>query len=138
MELDLTPAERAEVFGDFDPDSHAAEAERRWGDSAAFAQSARRTARYTKEDWQRIKSEAADISSRFAAAMDAGVAATSEQAMNLAEEHRQHISRWFYDCSLDLHRGLGELYVSDPRFTANFAPGVATYIQAAITANSTR
>ncbi|MFI6603130.1 TipAS antibiotic-recognition domain-containing protein [Nonomuraea sp. NPDC050536] len=138
MELNLTPAERAEVFGDFDPASHAEEAQQRWGDSVAFAQSARRTAGYTKQDWQRLKAEAADISSRFAAAMDAGVAASSEQAMDLAEEHRQHITRWFYDCSLEIHRGLGEMYVSDAQFAANFAPGVAAYIRDAITANCVR
>src|SRR5262245_31499382 len=33
MGIPLTPEERFEVFGDFDPDAHAAEVEERWGDT---------------------------------------------------------------------------------------------------------
>ena len=40
--------------------------------------------------------------------------------MDLAEAHRQHLSRWFYDCDYQMHRGLAELYVSDPRYTATY------------------
>jgi MerR family transcriptional regulator, thiopeptide resistance regulator len=61
--------------------------------------------------------------------------------MGLAEEHRRHITRWFYDCGHDIHRGLGEMYVADPRFTAtyeNMAEGLASYLRDAIRANSTR
>ena len=36
--------------------------------------------------------------------------------MDLAERHRQHISRWFYECGYDVHRGLAEMYVADARF----------------------
>ena len=35
-------------------------------------------------------------------------------ARSLAEAHRQHISRWFYDRAYDQHRGLAETYVTDP------------------------
>ena len=44
MGISLTPEERFEVFGDFDPAVHADEAQERWGESDAFKQSARRTA----------------------------------------------------------------------------------------------
>ncbi len=61
--------------------------------------------------------------------------------MDLAEEHRQHISRWFYDCSLEIHRGLGDMYVADPRFTSTYeaiAPGLAQYVRDAVHANADR
>jgi hypothetical protein len=61
--------------------------------------------------------------------------------MGLAEEHRQQISRWFYDCSSEIHRGLGEMYVADHRFTENidrYAPGLAAYMRDAIAANAER
>ena len=73
--------------------------------------------------------------------MKAGVAADSHEVMNLAEEHRLHISRWFYDCGYDIHRGLGEMYVADPRFAAYYdgvAPGLAIYLRDAILANADR
>ena len=67
--VNLTPEEMLEVFGGYDPAEHAAEAEERWGDTDAYAQSKRRTAAYTKDDWIRIKEEGAAVERRFAEAM---------------------------------------------------------------------
>ena len=61
--LNLTPEERFEVFGDHDPEEHADEARERWGDTDAYRQSQQRTARYTKDDWLRIKAEAEAVRS---------------------------------------------------------------------------
>lgn len=38
------------------------------------------------------------------------------EAMDLAEEHRGQITKWCYECSYEIHRGLGQMYVDDPRF----------------------
>ena len=67
--------------------------------------------------------------------------AASDVAMDLAEAHRQHISRWFYDCGSDMHRGLAEMYIADPRYTESYdkiAPGFAHYVHDAILANANR
>jgi DNA-binding transcriptional MerR regulator len=139
--LNLTAEEVREVFGDFDPAEHAPEAEQRWGGTAAFRESQRRTAKYDKAQWLAIKAEAESISARLGAALASGVPASSAEAMDLAEQHRQHISRWFYDCSHEIHRGLGEMYVADPRFSRNFdvvAAGLSAYIRDAIVANADR
>jgi DNA-binding transcriptional MerR regulator len=141
MGIQLTPEERFEVFGDFDPDEHAQEVEERWGETDAYKESQRRVARYTKQDWLTIKAEGEDISRRFAETMASGADPAGEAAMGLAEEHRQHISRWYYDCGYDIHRGLGDMYVADPRFTATYdaiAKGLAAYIRDAIHANARR
>jgi MerR family transcriptional regulator, thiopeptide resistance regulator len=137
--IQLTPEERFEVFGDFDPDQYAEEAEQRWGDTEAYAESTRRTNSYTKEDWQRQQAESADWGRRLSALMDAGAPADGEPAMALAEEHRQQISRWFYDCTYEIHTGLADMYVGDPRFTGyyeNLKPGLARYLHDAIHANA--
>jgi len=137
--ISLTPEERFEVFGDFDPDRYAEEAEQRWGGTDAYAESVRRTNRYTKADWQRFQAESAQWGQRFAAAMDSGVPAEAPAAMDLAEEHRQQISRWFYDCTYEIHTGLADMYVGDPRFEAyyeNLKPGMARYLHDAIHANA--
>jgi TipAS antibiotic-recognition domain len=58
--------------------------------------------------------------------MAAGIPADDPRATDLAERHRQHISRWFYDCTYDMHRGLAEMYLADERFTRTYddlAPG---------------
>jgi MerR family transcriptional regulator, thiopeptide resistance regulator len=141
MGISLTPEERFEVFGEQDPSQYAAEAEERWGDTEAWSQSQRRTAAYTKDDWLRIKEESAGIERRLAEALQAGVAPDSARAMDAAEEHRQHISRWFYDCPPQMHAGLGRMYVEDERFTAHYeavAPGLAQFVSAAVQANAAR
>ena len=141
MGFTLKPEERFEVFGDFVPEEHEAEARARWGSSPAFDESQRRAAKYSKDDWLQLKKEAGDTVEGLAAAMRAGVPADSTQAMDLAERHRQHITRWFYNCSYEIHRGLGEMYVADPRFTKQYdaaAPGLAAYLRDAILANARR
>ncbi len=141
MDIKLTPEERLEVFGDFDPDQHAAEVEERWGGTDAYRESKQRASRYTKADWQQMKDESGAYLERLVAAMRAGEPANSQAAMAAAEEHRQHISRWFYECSYEIHRGLGQMYVDDPRFSATYekiAPGLAAYLNDAIQANAAR
>ncbi|SOE00142.1 MerR family transcriptional regulator [Blastococcus haudaquaticus] len=141
MGMSLTPEERFEVFGDWLPEEYAAEAEEKWGDTAAWAQSQQRTRAMTKDDWLRVKAESDAVERRFAEALHAGVPADSERAMDAAEEHRQQISRNFYDCSPEMHAGLGRMYVEDERFTAYYeriAPGLAQYVSTAVQANAAR
>ncbi|MGW4461201.1 MerR family transcriptional regulator [Micromonospora sp. NPDC004704] len=137
--IQLTPEERFEVFGDFDPDEHAAEAEQRWGGTDAYRESNRRAGQYSKDDWLRNKAENEDWGRRFVALMDSGAPSDSPGAMALAEEHRQLISRWFYECTYEIHTGLADMYLADPRFTAyyeNIAPGMTAYLCGAIHANA--
>ena len=137
--MNLTKEEMLEVFGDFDPTEHQDEAKERWGDTDAYKESARRTARYTKDDWLALGSEADAINQAFIALMEAKIPADSEAAMDIAEQHRAHISKWFYECSREFHAGLGQMYVADARFTKNIdkaGPGLARYMSEAIAANA--
>ncbi|MER5782192.1 MerR family transcriptional regulator [Streptomyces mobaraensis] len=141
MGIRLTPEEKFEVFGDFDPDAHAAEAERRWGGGDPYRESRRRTAAYGKEDWLRIKGETDELNARIAALLAEGASPESEAATDLAEEHRRLIGRYFYECSYEIHTGLAEMYVADERFTATYEairPGMAAFLRDAILANAVR
>ena len=137
----LTPEERFEVFGNIKPEDYAEEAQQRWGDTEAYRQSQRRVATYNKEDWLKIKAEEEEVRASLAAAFAAGSGPDSEEVMAAAEAHRQHISRWFYECSYDVHRSLADMYVNDERFRANYdalAPGLAQFIRDAAHANADR
>ena len=126
-----------EVFGDFDPSQYEEEAKQRWGDTDAYRESARRTAAYTRADWQQLSRESEEINAAFIALMEEGVPADSPRARAAAERHRAYISKWFYECTPEIHRGLGQMYVADPRFTRNIDkahPGLAAYMSAAIAA----
>jgi hypothetical protein len=130
-----------EVFGDFDPTQHADEVRERWGHTEAFVESNQRSARYTKDDWKRMGEEAGEINRRLADLFGAGRAPDSRESMAAAEDHRLHIDRWFYPCSHDVHVGLGEMYVADPRFTRfwdDHGPGLAAFVRNAILANAER
>ena len=141
MDIKLTPEERLEVFGDFNPEEHTEEAEQHWGGNEAYQQSQRSISNYTKEDWLKIKAEHDEVAANLAALFESGATPESEEAMAAAEAHRQHISRWYYDCSYEIHRGLGEMYVGDERFRANYdvlAPGLSEFMRDAVRANAER
>lgn len=139
MGIALTPEERFEVFGGQDPEQYAGEVEERWGQTDAYRESRRRTAGYDKARWQEIQQEQQDLEARLVAALRAGEPADGPVARALAEEHRAHISRWFYDCTYEIQLGLADMYLADPRFTAHYeeqAAGLAGYLNAAIHANA--
>ncbi|GAA2815913.1 MerR family transcriptional regulator [Saccharopolyspora taberi] len=141
MGIDLTQEEKFELFGDFDPDEYSEEAERRWGGTDAYKQSQERMRGFTKQDWSAFMASQDAVHRRFAEVMADGVAPDDERAMDVAEEHRQHITKWCYDCTYEIHRGLGEMYVADERFTAVYegiAAGLAQFVRDAIAANASR
>lgn len=142
MGISLTPEEQFEIFGgNYLGEEFAAEAEQRWGDTPAYQQSQQRTTAYTKDDWIQIKAETDANERSLVEAMRAGAAPDSDQAMDLAEAHRQGITTWFYECGYYIHRGLAEMYVADERFRKHYddlAPSLARYVHDAILANAAR
>ena len=131
--------EMKQMFYGLDASAYEAEAERRWGDTEAYKESKRRSRGYSKQDWQQIKDEGTKIFARLAELMAAGEPAEGVAAMDVAETHRLYISRWFYECSREFHARLGQLYVQDPRFTANIDAGhagLSEYAARAFAANA--
>jgi hypothetical protein len=119
----------------------AEEAKERWGHTEEYRESARRTNKYTKDDWKRYAAETQEINDAFATLMDQGVAPDDPRAMDVAEQHRLLIDHWFYPCPPAMHAALGRMYVSDPRFAANYEKtrsGMAQYMCDAIAASSKR
>lgn len=129
----------ATMFEGFDPTEYEDEARERWGHTEAYRETTRRAATYGDAEWGSISAEADAIIRDLAALQAAGEPADGERPRAVAERHRTHISRWFYDCPPAMHRGLGEMYVSDERFARNYdtiAPGLAAYARDAIAANA--
>ena len=129
------------LFDGFRPEEYEAEAKQRWGNTPVWQQSQRRTATYGPDDWHSIKAEGAAIVKELAARQSAGDAPESEAAMAAAEQHRQHIDRWFYACSPFMHAALAEMYTADARFAQYFdrhGEDLCSYVAAAIRANAVR
>lgn len=137
----MTKEEMFEVFGEFDPSEYEEEVQERWGDTDMYKEAARRTARYTKQDWQRFKDESEDANAAIADLMAEGVAPGDSRAIDAVDRARLLIDRWFYPCSRQMHAQLGRMYVADPRFTATYEkirPGMAQYMCDATAANAAR
>lgn len=137
-----TEMDKKEMFGAFDMseiEKHqrkcAREAEERWGASEAYQESKRRAAAYGPDDWARIMNRADEIFGRVVDLMDRSP--SDPEVQEAVEDWRQHISDSFYTCTPEVLRGLGDLYVSDSRFTATFdriKSGLARFFSEAISA----
>jgi hypothetical protein len=133
--ITMDDADMFEVFGGFDPKADQPEVEERWGSTDAYAESARRTARYSKDDWKAIKAESEAIVSGLGAALAGGAEPGDPEVQALVERHRRQIDERYYPCSKEQHAHLGDMYVADPRFAATYErvqPGLARFLRDAI------
>lgn len=94
---------------------YADEVKKRWGNTDAYRESMEKTSKYTKEDWAKIISRQKELDTKLAALMDKGPA--DPEVQELISQRRQYITDYFYNCTPEIFRGLGEMYVNDERFT---------------------
>jgi hypothetical protein len=87
---------------------HGQEAKERWGGTATYRESMRRARGYTKPDWRKIQEEGEASESRMAELLAAGADPEGGEALAGAEAMREHITRWLYPCSYQIHAGLAE------------------------------
>ena len=123
-----------DMFDGFDAAKYEDEARQRWG-GPAFEESIRRTKAYTKADWDQIKEEGGEVLRHMTALMDAGRPPADPEVQQWIARHHRQINDRFYQCSAEVYRGLGDMYVDDPRFTAFYdkvKPGLATFMREAM------
>lgn len=124
-----------EIFEGFDPSVYEDEVRERWGKTDAYRQSKHRTAEYTQDEWKVIMAEQAAILRDAAQAVSNGAQPLDPEVIEIAERHRLHIDRWYYDCSLEMHSQLADLWESDDRyrqFMDAHGEGVTGFLAAAI------
>ncbi|NNV03335.1 MerR family transcriptional regulator [Anoxybacillus sediminis] len=131
--------DKKDMFGGFDmtkikehQEKYAAEARAKYG-SAIVDETERRTNAYTESDWARIMGEWENVIRGIVEAMENGPA--DPQVQEGVGKLRQHITRYYYECTPEIFRGLGELYVADERFTATFdkyREGLAAFLREAV------
>lgn len=127
--------DKKDMFDGFDPSQYEEEARERWGHTEAYKESMRRAKSYTKADWDVIGKESREIERGIAARMDRDP--SDAEVQEFIRRHHQQINDRFYQCPIEVYRGLGEMYVVDPRFTAHYddiKPGLAKFMQAAMSA----
>ena len=118
-------------------DQYADEAKERWGESAQYKESQARTAKYTHADFAAAKIDQEAVTEDFANAFGNRVGVRSEIVQKIVVAHRAAISKWFYDCSVEMQKNLAVMYLNDERFKAYYesrARGLAQYVHDAIMA----
>ena len=114
---------------------YAKEVRERWGDTAAYKESERRTARYTANDWNDLFAGMDAIMAGFAELKAEGAAPQDESARLQVERLKRFITERMYTCTDEILLGLGQMYVADERFTQNIdkhGEGTAAYVSACI------
>lgn len=114
-------------------EKYAEEVRIKWGNTEAYAQSKKRTSKYSKEDWTGIMSKSDELMRKFAERV--GENPNSAAIQELVEQWRNFITENYYDCTKEILAGLGQMYVVDERFTANidkFGEGTAKLMSQAI------
>lgn len=109
------------------------EVEERWGKSEAYKESVAKTSKYSKNDWQNINEEGDKIFKAIADNMDKSP--NSKEVQELIKKWQDHITKNFYNCTPEILLGLGEMYVSDERFTKNIdkhGKGLSEFMNEAI------
>ncbi|ABS33419.1 MerR family transcriptional regulator [Clostridium botulinum] len=131
---------KKEVLGAFDmteieehQKKYSEEVKNKYGNTSAYKESNEKTSKYTKEDWNNIMKDWDIIYKKLANLMDKNP--DDKEVQEYIHQFREHISKNFYDCTPEIFRGLGELYVNDERFTANidkYKTGLSKFLREAI------
>lgn len=129
-EFDMSEIEEAKS-------AYSAEVEKRWGNTEAYKESARKSSQYDKDDWAHIRAEQDTIYRGFAKLAEENANPAGIEAQALVAEWQAFISKYFYECSDEILGGLGKMYVCDTRFQSNidtYGEGTAAFQSAAIEA----
>ena len=123
-----------ELFEGFKNDQYAQEAQERWPDK--YQESQQRLSKLSKSEQQAIFEEMGSNTLDLAQLMKTGKEPQSTEVQQAIARHYKWLSN-FWIADQKAYIALGEMYVSDPRFTANYdkyEPGLASFMSAAMTA----
>jgi hypothetical protein len=113
------------------------EVQERWGESEAYRQSTAKTSKYSKDDFEAAKVDHEAATELFVYAYGNSLPLDSEKTKAAVIAHRDAITKWFYDCSIEMQKNLALMYVEDPRFKEYYdgrVKGLAQYVHDAIQA----
>jgi MerR family transcriptional regulator, thiopeptide resistance regulator len=132
--IDMSKKRLFEAFSDEQQKQYEREARLQWGPDSVN-QSIKRWNSYTKEEQQRIMAEAGEVYNDLTDALEAGKSAQSEEVQAIFERWHKNLYN-FYEPTLEILRGLGEGYSTDPGFIATFQkfhPDLPEYLREGIT-----
>ena len=112
---------------------YAAEAKQRWGKSDAYTEYEEKVSAYDDPQWKLLNGEGSYILREFGENRHLDPA--SKEAQALVKKWQEFITANFYNCTKAILSCLGEMYISDDRFTQNidrYGQGTALFMATAI------
>ncbi|MCF7826245.1 MAG: MerR family transcriptional regulator [Candidatus Marinimicrobia bacterium] len=97
-------------------------------DPEKVAESRRNVGKMSKQQFKEVQKQGERVTRAISEAMDKG--AGSPEIQELIKQHHAWIEN-FYNCPADMYKGLGQLYVENPEFTAYYEkikPGLAAFM----------
>jgi hypothetical protein len=116
-------------------DQYLTEVQERWGDTDAYRQSQAKTSKYSKDDFQAAKVDQEAATELFVYAFGNSLPIDSPKVQEAVRAHRDAITKWFYDCSIEMQKNLAIMYIEDQRFKEYYdgrVRGLAQYVHDAI------
>ena len=101
-------------------------------DPKVVAESRRKVGKMSKDQFKAVQQEGEDVTDAIGEKMDLG--ADAAEVQTLIARHHAWIEN-FYACSAEMYKGLGQLYIQNPEFTAyyeKFKPGLAQFMSEAM------
>lgn len=111
MDMNFKPFDNSEL------ETYAAQAKKKWGHTDAYKQSVEKTRDKTQAELQAAGNDLMDIFARMG-----GLSArdpASREAQALVAELQQFITDHYYNCTMEILRGLGQLYIAGDSMTEN-------------------
>ena len=112
---------------------YAKEVEEKWGNTDAYQESMQKANRYSREEWKAAMEKSDEIMKKFAERI--GEDPESSEIQRLVEEWKGYITEYHYNCTNEILKGLGEMYIADERFMKNmdkYGAGTAKLMSDAI------
>ena len=129
--IGMTDEELYEGFSKEQIERYRREARERW-DPKLVEESEQRVRKMSKDQWKAVKQTGDEVPQRLAGLMDRPPG--DPEVQKAIAQHYQWIEQ-FYTVSTEMYRGLGTLYVEDPRFRAHYDKhrvGLADFMKAAM------
>jgi len=123
-----------EYFEGFDETKYGDEVKDRWGHTNQYAESQRKWASYSPDQKEAIKAEGGRLTVRMVSE-DPNASPDDPDVQTAIGEYQAYLNKYFYSCDFNCLRGLSDMWVSDPRFAANYErirEGGAEFVREAV------
>ncbi len=107
----------------------------KWRQTNIYKEYSNKTKNYSSSKWDEVNNGLNHIFIEFAECLKNNLSFNSTYVQNLVIKLQNYITNNYYTCTNELLKNLGEMYISDERFTNNidkYGKGTAEFVHIAI------